>query len=106
MNKIFRKLKACGASIEAFPGDYKAFGIDMACLKFRRRLGIVNVKTYIEEISNWMEQELHQVILTFVNMGGIKPEAHADLKDISPVWVCWLQGEKRCLQSARQASNN
>ena len=106
MSKLTRKLKVAFASLPLIWGDAKEFGWKIAVAKYRRRLGLIKVESYINIISDWMQNELKDFNTQFSQGIFERPVAKMKLPDCSPVWVCWLQGEKSmpeiCKASYRQ----
>lgn len=109
--KIVRHLKELLHAIPNIPRDISEFGLAVAVMRYRRAIGIVTVKKYIEFMSSCFGDILKPVTDKYKNsMPVTKLEKKIDFGNRIPVWVCWFQGKekmppicKACVNSIRKS---
>ena len=106
IKRLFQKLCISIREIPNIFKDCKAFGCQVGFVKYRRKLGLITAKKYIDIISLKMEEELKEVILRYQN-GQVKTfMPKYDFGGKIPVFFSWLQGKEHMPKWCAACYNN
>lgn len=112
-NRINRYVKRCVMGLLDYPSSIKEFGFSIANIQLRRIFSFISVEKYVNKISNYMIDELKNVINRYNNGQHTSFVFKREIGKKIPVWVCWLQGEenmpeicKACLNRMRKVLPN
>ena len=106
IKKCLRKFISAIKNIRDIPKDAKEFGLKIAIVKYRRSLGLISIRKYIDTITQKTKIEIEPIVKKYQegNIVGLKKQV--DFKDKIPVFVSWLQGEDSMPEWCRACYNN
>lgn len=106
IKKCLRKFISAIKNIRDIPKDAKEFGLKIAIVKYRRSLGLISVRKYIDIITQKTKIEIEPIVKKYQEGQVVGLKKQVDFKDKIPVFVSWLQGEDSMPEWCRACYNN
>ena len=106
IKRVFRKIRDAFIGLGEIFANTREFGLRIAIIRYRRKLGLISVENYVDAISTQMEKELCQVTERYKQnqVAGFKKEH--DFGDKIPVFMCWFQGKDAMPEWCRACYEN
>ncbi|MBE6697303.1 MAG: hypothetical protein E7581_02145 [Ruminococcaceae bacterium] len=106
IKKLFRKIRDAILGLGEIPANTREFGLRIAMIRYRRKLGLISVERYVDAISIQMEKELREVTERYKQDQVARFEKKHDFGDKIPVFMCWFQGKDAMPEWCRACYEN
>lgn len=106
IKKLFRKIRDAILGLGEIPANTREFGLRIAMIRYRRKLGLISVERYVDAISIQMEKELGEVTERYKQNQVARFEKKHDFGDKIPVFMCWFQGKDAMPEWCRACYEN
>lgn len=106
IKKLFRKIRDAILGLGEIPANTREFGLRIAMIRYRRKLGLISVERYVDAISIQMEKELGEVTERYKQDQVARFEKKHDFGDKIPVFMCWFQGKDAMPEWCRACYEN